>query len=267
VLLCFIPESPTWLFGKGFSKRADDNAVSLRGRSFSQFALHTSETHGLKKFLESVRKLFRIIMIKPTLIGILLHTAAQFSGVNAIIFFSTKIFRSSGVDNPAIVSVATGFVFVVSTFVGLLLIERLGRRVLFLVSTIGAGVSFIALTTTMVIKNNAPNVNETAANVFAVLFVFSYITFYSIGLGPLPWLMLSEIYPYNLKSFYYGIITALGWTCKLTVTFTFPFLFAAIGEFTFLIFSAYMFFAALVGIFLLPETKGKSLEELTAHLE
>lgn len=79
--------------------------------------------------------------------------------------------------------------------------------------------------------------------------------------------MLSEIFPSNLKGVFYGFITGVSWTCKMIVTFSFPFVFAAINEYTFLIFSGYLLFGSFVGLFLIQETKGKSLEELTSHLK
>lgn len=79
--------------------------------------------------------------------------------------------------------------------------------------------------------------------------------------------MLSEIFPSNLKGVLYGVITGVSWSCKMIVTFSFPFIFATINEYTFLIFSGYLIVGSIIGIFVIQETKGKSLEELTSYLK
>lgn len=180
VLLIFIPESPVWLHGKGRIESSDQVMEKLRGRAFTRLAPYDKGGKGIKYICS---KIFRLVMIRPIFIGILIHSVAQFSGVNAIIFYSTKIFRASGIQNAGVVSVVTGVVFVISTLIGLFLMERLGRKTLFILSSILSAISFIGLSLTGVLKNAIPNSNHTVANVFSVIFVFCYIFGYSIGLG------------------------------------------------------------------------------------
>jgi MFS family permease len=196
--------------------------------------------------------------------GAFLHMCQQFSGVNVVIFYSTKIFNDAGFHNAGIASAVTGLDFVASTLIGLFVVERLGRKTLFISSLAICALSFTGLAITRILASN--NILRFEMSYVSLVFVLIYIFGYSIGLGPVPWLMLSEIFPSDVKGFFYGIVTAINWICKIMVTFSFPTLTRALHAYTFLPYAFFLYVAVIIAFFLVVETKGKTLEELTGDL-
>lgn len=266
IILPFCPDSPRWMASKGWIESATQTLTSLRGCEVQEevdgLMGPSTEPFSIK---ETLKKIFRVQMIKPVLIALCLHVSQQFSGINVVIFYSTKVFRESGVSNPALASGITGIDFFIATIVALLIVEKLGRKKLLLMSLITCALSYTGLAVCNILIAN--NIAKTYMSYLAIVFVLIYIAGYSIGLGPIPWVMLSEIFPYNVKGLFYGIITAINWTCKLFITFTFPLSNSLIKEYSFFPYAIYLYFAVVVSIFLVPETKGKSIEQLSKELE
>lgn len=266
IVLPFCPESPRWMASKGWMNSATETLTQLRGTDCEEesqsLVSSKKEPFSIK---ETFKKIFRRQMIKPILIALCLHVSQQFSGVNVVIFYSTKVFKESGVSNPALASGITGIDFLISTIIALFLVEKLGRKKLFIMSLITCALSYtgVVICNILIVRNIAKGI----MSYLAIVFVLIYIAGYSIGLGPIPWIMLSEIFPTSVKGIFYGLITAVNWSCKLFITFTFPISNSYIKEYSFLPYAIYLYFATVVSIFLIPETKGKTIEELSKELE
>jgi SP family galactose:H+ symporter-like MFS transporter len=253
-LLFTIPESPKWLLGSGQTKKA---AAALK-------SLHTGDDPPRKNdALESSswRHLFSPFFRKGVLIGISLVVLQQWCGINAIIYFAPKIFQEAGFESVKGAIAATlglGCINFCATILALFLIDRLGRRTLLLLSQGGVALSLLFFTATFIFPSHF---------FVAVLCLLLFIVSYSIGLGPIPWVLVSEIYPLSIRAHGIALMTFLSWLCNFLVVFTFPRFLAswtgsgAFGLYTLIAIGAFFLFQWII-----PETKGKSLEEIETSL-
>jgi MFS family permease len=156
----------------------------------------------------------------------------------------------------------------VNVFVTLLsvyLVERAGRRVLLLISEIICFISFLVLSVSMIFIARI----QVAVVFFRVLSVASVLFFvvgFAIGFGSIPWIMLSELYPNDVRGFASSIITCLNWALTFLIALTFPLFTNWAQEFTFLPFTLFILISIVLTFFFVPETKGVSIEELTEKL-
>ncbi len=253
-LLFTIPESPKWLMGSGLKKKAAASAKSL----------HTGDDPPRNKDeLEdsSWRHLFSPIFRKGVLIGVFLVVLQQWCGINAIIYFAPKIFQEAGFASTQGAIAATlglGCFNSVATVISIFLIDRLGRRTLLLISQGGVALSLLFFTATFIFPSHF---------FVAVLCLILFILSYSLGLGPIPWVLVSEIYPLAIRAHGIALMTFLSWLSNFLVVFTFPSLLAswtgtgAFGLYTLIAIGAFFLFQWII-----PETKGKSLEEIESSL-
>lgn len=206
-----------------------------------------------------IRQLFTDPVVRRiTLIVVVLHATQQFSAVNGVMYYSTIIFSES--FNPQVTTLmatATSFVNLVVTLLAVALIDRLGRRCLLLVAQAGGCLTAI----TLVIGGYFQIKGLLVASVF--LFVSSF----AIGLGPIPWLITSELSPTHAASSMTAIATSVNWGTNFIIALVFPLLMDHLHSFSFLIFGGILFFSTLFTAMYVPETKGRSLEETYASFE
>ncbi|RKO96834.1 hypothetical protein CXG81DRAFT_13317 [Caulochytrium protostelioides] len=196
-------------------------------------------------------------LCRPVVYAFILQLAQQGSGINAAIFFSTRIFSSKFTAETAVkLSLLTSVVNVVMTIVTLPLIEKQGRRTLLLASSIGMGMCSLMLA-----------VSSFGGFDSAALMVFTLMTFtgsYGLGLGSIPWLIFPEIVPARATAAASGLCTAINWAGAALVGLVLPSAIGAVG------YNIFFFFAACMGAMIvfvlrvLPETKGRTPEELQA---
>ena len=196
---------------------------------------------------------------RPLLIGIVIAIAQQLGGVNAIIFYGPHIFQTVGYQNMETALLATvviGAVNVVTTLVAVFLIDRLGRRPLLLTSLAGMAITLIVLSCSLFASSSIMKEIPAAAIVL-------YIAFFAIGLGPITWLLLTEIYPKEARAEAMGIAAFTNWLSNIFISMTFLSFSNWVGA------PSVFFCYAIVclGTFwfvwkLLPETRGKTFEEI-----
>ncbi|KAI3664964.1 hypothetical protein L6452_43579 [Arctium lappa] len=265
--LFFIPESPRWLAKVGRWKDCESSLQRLRGENaeISEEAAEIREyTETLHQLSETrVFDLFQQEYVKSLIVGVGLMVLQQFGGVNAIAFYANSIFISAGFSG-SIGSIAMVFVQVPCTLLGVLLMDVSGRRPLLMVSAAGTclgcfltGISFL-LQDLQEDKGLSP--------ILALMGVLVFSGSFSLGMGGIPWVIMSEIFPINIKGSAGSLVTVVNWFGSWVISYAFNFLMKWSSEGTFFIFSGICFLTVLFVAKLVPETKGRTLEEIQASM-
>lgn len=261
VLAAFIPESPRWLAMTGQRKRALETLARIGGNDYARNELNTLQTDmQCKQTQGGLALLFSKPYRRVLTLGIIVAMFQQWCGTNVIFNYAQEIFQSAGydVDNTFINIVVTGIANLVFTFVAIYTVDRLGRRALMLLGAGGLAGIYLILGTCYYFEVNG---------IFMVVLVVAAIACYAMTLGPVTWVLLSEIFPNKVR----GVAVATGtfalWVASFILTYTFPFLNKALGTAgTFWIYTAICAAGLVFFLFRMPETKGKSLEQLEKEM-
>jgi MFS family permease len=187
----------------------------------------------------------------------------QVTGINTIIYYAPTIFQNVGFPSSAAIFVAVlvGLMNVGFTVVALLLLDRLGRRVLLLIGLAGMSGSLILLGIVFFLPALLSQ-----AGTLAVVSLMAYVAFFAIGLGPVFWLLISEIYPLKVRGLAMSIVTDVNWGANLIIALTFLTLVQSLGfSSTFWIYAAVGIGALIFTYLYVPETKHRTLEEIEEH--
>lgn len=261
ILAAFIPESPRWLAMTGQRERALETLARIGGNDYARNELNTLQTDMQRKQTQGgLSLLFSKPYRRVLALGIIVAMFQQWCGTNVIFNYAQEIFQSAGydVDNTFINIVVTGIANLVFTFVAIYTVDRLGRRALMLLGAGGLAGIYLILGTCYYFEVNG---------IFMVVLVVAAIACYAMTLGPVTWVLLSEIFPNKVR----GVAVATGtfalWVASFILTYTFPFLNKALGTAgTFWIYTAICAAGLVFFLFRMPETKGKSLEQLEKEM-
>eukprot|EP00698_Gefionella_okellyi_P013820 TRINITY_DN3810_c0_g1_i1.p1 TRINITY_DN3810_c0_g1~~TRINITY_DN3810_c0_g1_i1.p1 ORF type:complete len:998 (+),score=202.79 TRINITY_DN3810_c0_g1_i1:77-3070(+) len=263
LLLClpFLPETPRWLLQSGkkdaLARRSLQRLLGPSAnidRAIAQVQVSIAESPS-----GSIRELATAAVLKPLGLCMILFIAQQFSGANAVIFFAGDIFKAAG--GPDSSAAIVGAVQVLVTFFSVILMDRLGRRVLLLISLSGLCASNAVLGGFYWLQ--PPASQPAVAPWLALVCLMSFIASMSIGLAAIPWLIMSEIIPARVRGQAAGIATMICWTCSFVVVMTFSSMNATMGNAATMWFYAGMCAASFVFVAVfIPETRGKTMEEL-----
>lgn len=260
LLASFIPESPRWLAMKGKKEKAMITLTKIGGKEYATAEMNTFNATAKQEKQGSLKLLFSKPYRKVLLIGIIVAMFQQWCGTNVIFNYAQEIFQSAGydVDNTFINIVVTGIANLVFTFVAIYTVDRLGRRALMLIGAGGLAGIYLILGICYYIQVNG---------ILMVILVVLAIACYAMSLGPVTWVLLSEIFPNRVRAVAVATGTFALWVASFTLTYTFPFLNTSLGTSgTFWIYTVICAAGFLFFLFKLPETKGKSLEELEKEL-
>lgn len=261
LLLCRAPESPRWLIQAGRESQAREILSAAGGPENAQREI--AAVHGaLEQEEGGFFELFHARFRAPLIIAVVLMVVSQFCGINAIMYYSTKIFMSAGVGvkDAFAASAFIGLVNVVFTLVAIALVDKAGRRPLLLAGTF---VQVLALAATGWIFHARPEQGGVALLATILLFISAF----SMALGPISWLLSSEIFPTRVRGRAMSLAAASVWVSCWVVTQTFPMLNdrPSIGPAkTFWVYGVFSLLGFIFVLARIPETKGKTLEEIEA---
>lgn len=226
----------------------------------------------------SLKEFGQPALLKPLVIGIFMMVFQQLSGVNAIIFYAAKIFKEAGVNNSDLVSIMFTLAQFVATAVACLIVDRAGRRILLLIGGFGMCICNICLGIYYDLKKQSNSTSTDASSTLqsinhsipaehitwlAIGGAMLFIILFSLGWGPLPWLLMSEIFPPRAKGLASSICTLTNWLFVFIVTKNFPSMISAFTEQgAFWFFAAFCFLSFVFVYFKVPETKGRTLEDI-----
>ena len=261
LIMLFFPESPRYLIRIGEKAKAFNILKKLRGDEQDV----TLEIAHIEKTAHKQRpqwsELFSKTLRPRLAVGIGVAIIQQITGINTIIYYAPTIFKFAGFSSNKAALIATtsvGVVNVLMTCVALYLIDKIGRKPLLLSGLGGMVLSLIALG--IGLEQNVP---KNLIGILVLISLFVYIASFAYSLGPISWLLNSEIYPLDIRGKAIGVATSANWISNFIITLTFLTLIHLLGKGA--IFWLYAFIG-VVGLFfiwrLVPETKGKSLEEI-----
>jgi SP family galactose:H+ symporter-like MFS transporter len=262
-----MPQSPRWLVMVGEDYKA--RSVLIRIRRDDPDAID-SEIEEIKQSLDvkpgGWRDLLQPAVKAALVVGVGLAILQQVTGINTVIYYAPTIIEYTGVDSGSsaiLASLGVGVVNVLATIVALRLVDTKGRRTLLMIGVTGMVASLVALGGAFVGDSTGALVT-----VIAIASLMAYVAAFAISLGPIFWLLNSEIYPLNVRSKAAAAGTMANWTFNFIVSLTFLLLIDALGQ------AGTFFFYAAIGLLTLwfcwrfvPETKGKHLEEIEAVFE
>ncbi|CAK8543430.1 unnamed protein product [Lathyrus sativus] len=265
--LFFIPESPRWLAKRGHTKDFVAALQILRGKD-ADISQEAKEIQDYITSLEQLAKpkvldLFQKRYLRSLTIGVGLMVCQQFGGINGVGFYASSIFDLAGFPS-ATGSILFATLQIVITGVGAALIDKAGRKPLLLAS--GSGLVTGSIFTAVAFYLKAHDVGVGAVPALALAGLLVYIGSFSIGMGAVPWVLMSEIFPVNIKGQAGSIATLVNWFGAWLCSYTFNFLMSWSTYGTFILYAAINALAILFIVVVVPETKGKSLEQLQAAI-
>lgn len=261
VLLFVVPESPRWLVEKGHRAKALAILAKVGGTSFAETEVRSIEST-LNQEVESLRQLFRTGWRKVMILGIALAILQQVTGINVFLYYAPEIFKQlgSGVDAALLQTIVVGAVNLAFTIVAIRSVDRLGRKPLMIAGAAGMGFSLVAM---------GLAAQFGVVSLWVLLFILAYIACFALSVGPVTWVLLSEIYPTRIRGRALSVATLFLWSANFVVSQTFPMMDenpALISMFNHG-FPFYVYAAFCVALVMtvwrgVPETKGHSLEEI-----
>eukprot|EP01147_Barroeca_monosierra_P004188 gene4188-6534_t len=266
-LACFfLPESPRFLVKQGSMQKATSSMRRLRGRraDVQKEINEIVESLATEEKASSIFDVFQGSSGRALVIAMVLMIFQQFSGINAVIFYSGQIFEDAGFSNSNIAALIIGSVQFVVTGISCVIVDKSGRRALLMVAGMIMAASSSMLGYFFWLQNN----DYSVAGTLALVNVIIYIAGFSVGLGAIPWVIMSEIFSSRVRGIASSLSTLLNWSCSFTVTETFsPMKEAMHEQGVFWFYTAVCICGTTYVFFQLPETKGRSLEELQIILQ
>nr|CAD7603037.1 unnamed protein product [Timema genevievae] len=272
VTMLFIPDSPYQLVKRGDREGARKALQWLRSKSSSGVNKELNELQVAVDEQASQKTSLRDLVatrgnVKALILSLGLVGWQQFSGINAVLFFSQAIFKmSGGTLDPSIATILIGVVMFLASGCTPLLVDRTGRRFLLLTSAVGMTLSQGVLGLFFFLRHI--DVDTTNIGLLPVGSLIVYIIVYSIGFGPLPWAVMGELFSPKVKSTASSLTASFCWVLGFLITKFFQDIVDGLGTHSaFWMFSVCCGLAGMFVFFLLPETKGKSLQEIQLLLE
>jgi SP family galactose:H+ symporter-like MFS transporter len=259
-----LPDSPRWLISK--SKVEQARKILQRARTSSAVGPEITDIQeSLKKQgVSGMKGLFAPSLRMPMIVGLGLAVFQQITGINTVIYYSPTIFKFAGIASvgPAILAGA-GLTMVMGLFhmLAIFLLDRVGRRPLLLVGVAGQIMGLTILGAAFQFQQLASFKSYVAIGGLVV-----YVACFAFGLGPIFWLLISEIYPLKIRGAAMSAVTVTNWTLNLVVAVTFLTLVGVLGHAgTFWLYGVIATGASVFFYLLVPETRGKSLEQIEEH--
>ena len=257
-LVLTIPKSPRWLYLNNQQKEAEKvirDAYS--NKDADELIAEIIQDKELNVNTESIfQKKYSFILM----LAFLVAAFNQFSGINAFLYYAPRIFEAGGIGQSAALlnSVGIGLTNVIFTYIGISLIDKLGRKSLMYIGSIGYIISLTLISLSFILN---------WGGILLPIFLFLFIASHAIGQGAIIWVYISEIFPNHVRSYGQSFGVSTHWVLAAIIPSLIPFLFSWIGPgIVFGFFAFMMVLQLLFTHFIMPETKGVSLEDLSKKL-
>lgn len=251
VLVFLVPESPRYLALVGRDSRALEVLARINGITKAREILadikSTVEVKSERLFSFGVMVIF---------VGVMLSVFQQAVGINAVLYYAPRIFDSMHMGDPMVQTVIMGIVNISFTLVAVFSVEKLGRKPLLIWGSIGMAIGAFGVALSNIVDGIAPIIPVVSIMVYSASFMFSW--------GPICWVLIAEIFPNTIRSQAVAIAVAAQWISNFLVSSTFPSLSAWSVGGTYCIYALMALLSALFVWRWVPETKGKTLEEMSA---
>ena len=285
VLLFMVPKSPRWLMIKGQEQEAKNVLVAIHGqemadKEFTEIKESIEQEGTIKKVSIFKKSLFPIVVI-----GTVLSVLQQFTGINAVLYYGADIFEQAlgfGKEDILLQQILLATINLLFTFIAMFTVDKLGRKPLLIIGGFGMLIGFLIMGFTLYLSdysavNSAglPAISSTEG-IICLVGILMFIGSFAMSMGPIVWVLLSEIFPNSIRSTAMAIAVAAQWLANYFVSQTFPIvvesdanrLVADGGTWNnslpYFLFSAFIVFIIFFTWKWIPETKGKTLEEMEA---
>ncbi|XP_013870096.1 solute carrier family 2, facilitated glucose transporter member 8 [Austrofundulus limnaeus] len=280
VSMCFMPETPRYLLSRRKRREAEEVLRFLRGPD----APVEWECARIEEAFEEQGSSFHLFdlkdpsIYKPLMIGVMLMAFQQMTGINAIMFYAENIFKQANFQNSALASVIVALIQVVFTAIAALIMDKAGRKILLTISGVAMMISTMTFGIYFYLMSKPPTTSspldiQTAAGAephadltwLALASMAIFISGFAIGWGPIPWLIMSEVIPSRVRGFASAAVVLTNWGMAFIVTKTFQNMMDGLTSAgTFWLFSCMCALNIVFTIVVIPETKGKTLEQIEA---
>lgn len=249
LLILLVPETPRYLAMNGQGDKAMNVLSKINGPVKAREIL--SEIHSTVAVKNE--KLFTYGWM-VVFVGCMLSVFQQIVGINAVLYYAPRIFQSMGMEDPMVQTVLMGIVNISFTLVAIFTVERLGRRPLLIVGSLGMALGALGVAVTSVV-DMPPVIDVTSIMIYSASFMFSW--------GPVCWVLISEIFPNTIRGAATAIAVAFQWIFNFVVSSTFVPMYNMSHAFTYGLYCLMCIAAAIFVYKLVPETRGKTLEEMS----
>lgn len=269
-LIYLLPESPRWLLLHGNNREAAEKILKeINAENYKQEVenILLSDTNNSSLNLPK-DKLFSKKYKLPITLAVLIALFNQFAGINAIIYYAPRVFELAGlgVQSSLLSTVGIGVVNFVFTLIAINFIDRVGRRILMFIGSIGLIVS-LAMVSYSFYMQDMGTIGFFSGGVSIVIYLMIYIAFFAFSQGAVIWVFISEIFPNEVRAKGQTLGSLTHWVMAAIITFSFPMLTTYLGGGnTFMIFAGFMVLQLLFVWRMMPETKGKSLEQIEGSI-
>lgn len=255
IFLLFVPESPRWLA----EKNQNDDALKILTRINGQ-AEANREFAEIQETIKASRgqfsELFHPGMLRILIIGMMLAIFQQITGINVVMYYAPSIFESAGFgkDSALLQTAVMGMVNLTFAAISMCFVDRMGRKPLMLIGSIGMTIAMTLLAITFISNH--------AKGYFVLICIMIYLASFGFSLGPVVFVLISEIFPNRLRSLAVAIATFTLWAADFVVSYTFPPLLNRLHGYSFAVYGSMCVLCLLFCWIYLEETKGKTLEEI-----
>lgn len=269
-LMIMMPESPQWYLSNGQNEEAEQSLKQLRQghitdefNTFLQAQEQEREQRAANQSTGASAYAGRQFY-KPLALSLGLMFFQQFSGINAILFYQTSIYEASVKSIKAThMTIIVCAAQVVATVIGSFLVDRLGRRILLILSGAGHAISLIMFG----FYNHQSEATRADISWLALLSLIIFISSFSIGFGPIPWMMVPELSGPQVRSMIASIATSFNWVCVFIVAFSMQPMLNTIGnDYTYWIYALICVVSCVFIVIFIPETKGKTNDQIQREL-
>ncbi|XP_068449628.1 solute carrier family 2, facilitated glucose transporter member 1 [Clinocottus analis] len=264
VLLPLCPKSPRFLLiNRNEENKAKAVLKKLRGTTDVSSDMQEMKEESRQMMREktvNILELFRSPLYRqPLLIAVVLQLSQQLSGINAVFYYSTRIFDRAGVEQPVYATIGAGVVNTAFTVVSLFIVERAGRRSLHLVGLLGMAGSAVLMTIALALLDKLKWMSYVS-----IVAIFSFVAFFEIGPGPIPWFIVAELFSQGPRPSAFAVAGFSNWTANFIVGMGFQYVEELCGPYVFIIFTVLLLMFFVFTFFKVPETKGRTFDEIAA---